>query len=111
MLLPMLLAAAPAAAAPAAPPLCTSKAEAGAVCVADVMALHPTRFAFSEREARALGEKLADLSADELKAYIIKHPIPVVVGPKARLYIIDDHLLSRVLWELGGSRLYAEVEA
>jgi hypothetical protein len=90
---------------------CTSEVQSGKVCWASVLALHPTRFAVDEREVKVLEDKLADMPAEELQEYLETHPVQVVMGPRARMYLIDDHHLARVVWELGGKRIYAEVEA
>lgn len=39
--------------------------------------------------------------------FIYNHPVPVVLGPRAKHYLIDHHHLTRALHELGIKQCYA----
>lgn len=92
-----LLAALPASAAPAAKQ--------------QVLALRPTQFAVGIVEVASRRRLLEGMGKRELKKYLADRPIPVVLGPDARLYMVDHHHLSRAAWELGIPKLPVTVIA
>jgi len=80
---------------------------------AEVLSLRATQMAAGMREVEHKTAKLHALEKDphELKHYLKANPVPVVVGPKGRLYIIDHHHLVRAAWEAGVPEVYIEVKA
>ena len=51
-------------------------------------------------EVASRAAKIADLAPSELEALLKKKPIPYVLGPGKRIYIVDHHHLARALWSL-----------
>lgn len=59
----------------------------------------PTQFVLGVKEIESKILKISRLKKKDLKAYCAKHEIPVVIGPKHELYIIDHHHFVRACWE------------
>ena len=80
---------------------------------AAILSLRTTQMAAGMKEVEHKTEKLQALKKDprELKHYLKSNPVPVVVGPKGRLYIIDHHHLVRAAWEADVPEVYIEVKA
>jgi hypothetical protein len=76
-----------------------------------VLQLRPTQFAVGMREVEHKGEKLKAMKPKELDDYIHSMPVPIVLGPKGRTYIIDHHHLARAAWEVGIPELVVEQKA
>ena len=53
------------------------------------------------REIRYRVDKLKRMSKRQRLAYFDDRIVPTVMGPDARLYMIDHHHLTRACWELG----------
>ena len=62
--------------------------------------LRPTQLTLGLSEVKKRASKLEKMSPAEREAYLEKKPIPYVLGPGKRLYIVDHHHLSRSLWSL-----------
>jgi hypothetical protein len=75
-----------------------------------VLDLRPTQFAIGMREVAHKVEKLTTLKAKELEHYLESMPVPVIIGPKSRQYLIDHHHLARAAWEAGIKEIFAEVK-
>lgn len=59
----------------------------------------PTQFVLGMKEIESKISKMRKFKKKELKAYCSDHTIPVVIGPKSELYIIDHHHFVRACWE------------
>jgi hypothetical protein len=76
-----------------------------------IAALHPTQLTLGLSEVKRRGRQMADLSKGDLKALLKDRPVPHVVGPGGRLYMVDHHHLCRALlridhdWVYLGTRL------
>ena len=68
------------------------------VAIAD---LRPTQITVGMREVGAMQERWRARPAKKEQAFLGRHMIPVVLGPKKRHYIIDHHHLCRALHEQG----------
>lgn len=73
-----------------------------------VLELRPTQMSVGMRE---VDEKVAKLKGKDADAYLKTRPVPVVLGPNGRTYLIDHHHLVRAAWEAGLSRVRVEVKA
>ena len=77
---------------------CTSKTPAGVRCQLKVAELRPTQNAVGFDE---VNDKVARYSAkdkDDLKDYLIVHPVPIVIGNGGKFYLTDHHHLANALW-------------
>jgi hypothetical protein len=77
------------------------------VAVAD---LRPTQMTVGMREVQEKRKTWRDKEADG-GAYLGKHLIPVLLGPKRRSYVIDHHHLTRALLEEGVEHVATTVVA
>ena len=65
-----------------------------------ILDLHPTQFVLGTKEIESKITKITAFNKKELQAYCSDHRIPVVIGPKQELYMIDHHHFARTCWEL-----------
>lgn len=72
----------------------------------DIDDLRPTQITVGYREIEEHAERLKKLAKDKL---VRKHVIPVVKGPKDRLYVIDHHHLCRALLLAGSDQVSVTV--
>ena len=72
----------------------------------DIDDLRPTQITVGYREIETHAERLKKLAKDKL---VLKHVIPVVKGPKDRLYVIDHHHLCRALLLAGSDQVSVTV--
>lgn len=54
-------------------------------------------------------KKISKMDYDERHEYLSENPIPVVVGPEGRLYMVDHHHLARAVIESDHSKVYIQV--
>jgi hypothetical protein len=68
----------------------------------DIGHLHPTQITVGMREVELKMKEMKqrEKDPDELHRFMRKHRVPVVLGPKRKLYVIDHHHLGRACWEL-----------
>ena len=74
----------------------------------DIDDLRPTQITVGLREVETQAEKLKKLAKDKDKL-VRKHVIPVVKGPKDRLYVIDHHHLCRAMLLAGSDQVSVTV--
>ena len=65
----------------------------------NLLDFRPTQFVLGVKEIESKILKMSALKKKDLKAYCADHRIPVVIGPKRELYIIDHHHFVRACWE------------
>lgn len=63
--------------------------------------LHPTQLTLGLAEVRARAKKMRASSADDLQKLLASKPVPHVLGPQGRIYIVDHHHLCRAMLEAG----------
>jgi hypothetical protein len=63
--------------------------------------LRPTQITVGMEEVRAKRKEWREKGDDRAGAFLGKHMIPVVLGPKSRSYVIDHHHLARALFDEG----------
>jgi len=64
-------------------------------------ALRPTQITVGMEEVRAKRKEWREKGDDRAGAFLGKHMIPVVLGPKSRSYVTDHHHLARALHDEG----------
>ena len=66
----------------------------------DILALRPSQFSLGMKEVDFKIAKMRRFKMKELKSFCDDHVIPIVVGPKHEMYVIDHHHFARACWEL-----------
>lgn len=80
--------------------------------IARVLDLHPTQLAVGMQQVQKKMEKAAKKrakGAEKLDAFLKSNPIPVVLGPGSKAYLIDHHHLACALYKLGIPNCYIGV--
>jgi hypothetical protein len=62
--------------------------------------LCPTQSGVGFDEVKAKVESMRHKSKDSLIALLITRPVPIVIGPGGKFYLVDHHHLARAVWEL-----------
>ena len=75
---------------------------------AEVLKLRPTQMAVGLRE---VDKKIAKLKSKDGKKYLKSMPVPVVLGPRGHVYMIDHHHLARAAWEAGYKKVHTTLAA
>ncbi len=65
----------------------------------DLLELRPTQFVLGMKEIESKVSKMKGFSNKEMLAFCSDHPIPVVLGPKNQIFMIDHHHFARACWE------------
>jgi len=76
-----------------------------------IMELRPTQITVGMREVRAKRSHWLQIEGDKEGAFLGKHMIPVILGPKRRPYVIDHHHLARALHDEGVEHVLVTVIA
>lgn len=88
---------------------CTAQTAVGDFCVLPIDALRPTQSAVGflqvADDVKSLRKK------KELRKWMKKKLIPVVISPEGEFYLTDRHHTSRALWEAGEKTLLVKVIA
>ena len=71
--------------------------------------LRPTQITVGLREVRTRQKEWRSKTEAARAAFFARHMIPVILGPKARHYIIDHHHLARALHEEGVRKVLVSV--
>lgn len=77
----------------------------------DVLDLRPTQMALGMREVQVRAKKLKDMKSSELEDHLKDNVVPIILGKKKRIYIIDRHHLTRACWEAGIEKVHCELKA
>jgi hypothetical protein len=75
----------------------------------NIAGLKPTQMTIGLREARTRAEKIMERSGMDAGKLVRKHVIPVVKGPKDKLYVIDHHHLCRAMLIAGSKQVTVTV--
>ena len=73
--------------------------------------LRPTQVTVGLREVREKSREWGERGDPQAAEYLGRHVIPVLRGPKDRLYVIDHHHLARALIEDGAEHILTNVVA
>jgi hypothetical protein len=76
-----------------------------------ILDLRPTQITVGMREVKAKRKHWRDEATKKGEEFLGKHMIPVILGPKARHYIIDHHHLARALHDEGVKQVAVTVIA
>lgn len=76
---------------------------------ANLSDLKPTQITVGEKEVKEKKKELQHMNKKELDAFLQLNPIPVVLGPEQKSYILDHHHLGKSLVELGHKECYTIV--
>jgi hypothetical protein len=78
------------------------------IAIAD---LRPTQITVGMREVQAKRKRWREQGKKKAGEFLGKHMVPVVLGPKERLYVIDHHHLARALHDEGVKNVLVSVVA
>jgi hypothetical protein len=78
------------------------------VAIAD---LRPTQITVGMHEVEQKRARWRKLSEESGGAFLGRHMIPSVLGPKGRHYITDNHHLARAMWDEGVKEVLVTVQA
>lgn len=73
--------------------------------------LKPTQITVGYREVNEKRKKIREQDEKECAAFLGRHMIPTVLGPRERHYVIDNHHLARALQEEGIKEVLVSVTA
>ena len=77
----------------------------------EILSLRPTQLTVGMKEVDFRVKSLLGMKAKELEKYLRERPVPVILGPKSRTFLLDHHHLARACWEAGLYELHVEVKA
>lgn len=77
----------------------------------EIADLRPTQITVGLREVAEKVKQWKEKSGPAEEAFLSRHMIPVVLGPKAHPYVIDHHHLCRALHEAGQAQILVNVIA
>ncbi len=92
-------------------PPAPEKAAAPKLSREPALELRPTQMSVGMREVADKAEHLRGMKPEKADAWLKERPVPVVLGPRGRMYLIDHHHLVRAAWEAGIARVHVEVKA
>eukprot|EP00124_Ichthyophonus_hoferi_P004551 Ihof_evm2s516 gene=Ihof_evmTU2s516 len=71
----------------------------GTLCLLMPEQVHPTQLAVGKAACLCHRLQLENFSAEKLKKYLQKNPVPSIIGPGGKVYITDKHHLSYAMFE------------
>jgi hypothetical protein len=83
----------------------------GTVCCTDLKRLRPTQATVGFIQVQSEAEDMSTYGKGKLRKTVLKKPIPVVVSPDKKLWVIDHHHQACALWTLGFDLMVVEVKA
>src|SRR5437868_5177467 len=66
-----------------------------------ILQLRPTQFVLGMHEVDFKISHMKKMTKKELATYRKTHVVPIVLGPKNQMYLIDHHHFMRACWEAG----------
>ncbi len=82
---------------------------AGEIHHARIENLWPTQSRVGFEAVNERIDKIGSMSRKERHKYIHDNPIPVIVGPGEKLYVVDHHHLARAVHDLDHSKVFVKV--
>lgn len=76
---------------------------------AEISTLRPTQMTIGYREVAEKREEWRHHADRDRALYLGRHMVPVVIGPKGRAYLVDNHHLVRALHEEGVAHVLTSV--
>jgi len=83
---------------------CSQKSPRGLLFQARVSELRPTQSGVGLDEVYAKAEAMSRKNKDDLSAFLLIRPVPVVIGNGGRPYLTDHHHLARAVWEVAQNK-------
>lgn len=74
-------------------------------------ALRPTQITVGRKEVEDKRKRWKAQGIEKKMAFVEKHMVPVILGPKDKYYILDHHHLSLALLEEGVKKIFVTVRA
>lgn len=74
-----------------------------------ILDLMPTQAWVGKRLIDDKQEKLEYMEDDELKEYLKENPVPVILAPNGKYYMIDHHHLAEAARRVGRKKIYIEL--
>ncbi len=75
----------------------------------EIADLNPTQITLGMREVQERREQWRERSGKDLEAFLARHVVPTVLGPKKRHYLLDHHHLVRAMIDEGVKSIMASV--
>ncbi|ESQ14984.1 MAG: hypothetical protein N838_29195 [Thiohalocapsa sp. PB-PSB1] len=91
-------------------PELTADTPQGVLCQAKVGDLKPTQNAVGFDEVNDKIARYSAKSKEDLKDYLLVHPVPVVIGNGGNFYVTDHHHLTNALWKTAESENKAGID-
>ena len=91
-------------------PELTAKTPAGMLCHVKVSDLKPTQNAVGFDEVNDKIARYSAKSKDDLRDYLLVHPVPVVIGNGGKFYLTDHHHLANALWKTAEGKNKAGID-
>ena len=91
-------------------PELTAEMPAGALCQVKVSDLKPTQNAVGFDEVNDKIARYSAKSTDDLKDYLLVHPVPIVTGNGGKFYLTDHHHLANALWKTAEGKNKAGID-
>jgi len=91
-------------------PELTAETPAGVLCQVKISDLKPTQNAVGFDEVNDKIARYSAKSADDLRDYLLVHPIPIVVGNGGLFYLTDHHHLANALWKTAEGKNAAGID-
>jgi hypothetical protein len=67
---------------------------------ASIADMRPTQLTLGLSEVEERAAKIAAMTPADREAHLERKPVPHVLGPGKKIYIVDHHHLARALWSL-----------
>jgi hypothetical protein len=91
-------------------PELTPEMPQGALCQVKVGDLKPTQNAVGFDEVNDKIARYSAKSKEDLRDYLLVHPVPVIIGNGGRFYVTDHHHLTNALWKTAEGENAAGIE-
>ena len=91
-------------------PELTAESPEGMLCQMKVGDLKPTQNAVGFDEVNDKVARYSAKSKDDLKDYLLVHPVPVVIGNGGNFYLTDHHHLANALWKTAEGKNKAGID-
>lgn len=71
--------------------------------------LHPTQLCVGYQQVYEKEKKIKKLNKSDRKSFLKDRPVPVVIGPCTKMYLVDHHHLCRAVYNLDIDEVYTTV--
>lgn len=75
----------------------------------NIMDLSPTQSSVGSAAVEVKMDMLSQMNKEQLEEYLKKHPVPVILAPNGKYYLVDHHHLCTALLKLNIGKTYVEV--